>query len=266
MNLSQNLSPEALAGESVAWSYGGGTQSAAIAVLVLQGKLPRPDIIVMADTAREATETWEYLHNVVNPALKEIGLEVEIASHDLAKKDLWGGKEGDTLLMPVYTEGGEGRLPSYCSAEWKREPVNRYLRSMGYGPKKPIVQWFGMSVDELQRLNGSTKNWVRNAWPLCFPHRLRRIDCVRLVEDYGWPTPPKSSCWMCPHRGNSQWRHLRDNYPQDWESACNLDDEIRRIDPNTFVHRSGVPLREANINDDSQQLDLLGCSSGFCFV
>ena len=36
---------------AIVWSYGGGVQSAAIAVLVVQGKLPRPERIVMAALA-----------------------------------------------------------------------------------------------------------------------------------------------------------------------------------------------------------------------
>jgi hypothetical protein len=39
----------------VVWSYGGGTQSAAIAVLVLRGESPRPELVVMADTGREVS-------------------------------------------------------------------------------------------------------------------------------------------------------------------------------------------------------------------
>jgi len=41
------------------WSYGGGTQSIAIALLVVMVKLPKPDLIVTADTSFEASETWE---------------------------------------------------------------------------------------------------------------------------------------------------------------------------------------------------------------
>ncbi len=44
-------------GRSLIWSYGGGVQSAAIAVLVLRGELPRPERAVMADTSREASAT-----------------------------------------------------------------------------------------------------------------------------------------------------------------------------------------------------------------
>ena len=52
---------------ALTWSYGGGTQSVAIAVLVAQGRLPRPELLVIADTGREATETWEYHEKHVAP-------------------------------------------------------------------------------------------------------------------------------------------------------------------------------------------------------
>ena len=115
------------------WSYGGGVQSAAIAVLVLRGELPRPERIVMADTSREASATWVYLDAVVQPALAEAGLRVEIAPHELATKGLLStdGKP----LMPVYTRqrpgGRVGQMRNFCSGEWKRDVVRRYVRSLG---------------------------------------------------------------------------------------------------------------------------------------
>lgn len=41
-------------------SYGGGVQTVAMVALVLQGRLPRPDMIVIADTSREKQSTWDY--------------------------------------------------------------------------------------------------------------------------------------------------------------------------------------------------------------
>ena len=50
-------------------SFGGGTQSTAVVELILQGKLTRPERIVMADTGREASETWDYATANVVPRL-----------------------------------------------------------------------------------------------------------------------------------------------------------------------------------------------------
>lgn len=253
----------------IVWSYGGGTQTAAIAVLVLQGRLPRPHRIVMADTAREATATWDYLADVVEPALAAEGMRVEIASHDLATVDLWGGAASDSLLIPAYTtqKGRTSKLPTFCSNEWKRRPVERYLRAVGYGPKNPVQMWLGMSTDEIERMKASPTPWIDHKYPLCFDVPTSRQECKRLVTAHGWPEPPKSSCWMCPHRSNAQWRDLRDNYPDDFEAACALDEAIRRTDADAFLHGSAVPLREADLEPEASTPGLFSsCDSGYCFV
>ena len=100
------------------WSYGG-TQSAAIAVLILRGEVPRPERIVMTDTSREVSATWAYLDEVVGPALSEVEPAVEVAPHTLATKDLYSA-DGKPL-MPVYTRqpgesGGSGRCATSARA------------------------------------------------------------------------------------------------------------------------------------------------------
>jgi hypothetical protein len=49
--------------DPVVWSCGGGgVQRAAIAALIASGELPKPDVAAMADTGREASETWRYFN------------------------------------------------------------------------------------------------------------------------------------------------------------------------------------------------------------
>ncbi len=55
----------------IVMSYGGGKQTVAMVTLVLEGKLPKPDLIVFADTSREVKTTWDYLEQVVQPALSK---------------------------------------------------------------------------------------------------------------------------------------------------------------------------------------------------
>lgn len=248
------------------WSYGGGTQSLAIAILVSQGRLPKPSLAVMVDTAREASETWEYHERYAVPLLASIGLTVEIASHDLATVDLYSHK--GQLLIPAYT-GTSGKLDTFCSNEWKARVVQRHLRSKGYGPKRPVVTWLGMSLDEVERLRPSSTKWQKHHWPLCFDARMTRGDCIALIHSFGWPDPPKSSCWMCPYRRNAQWTRLRDHYPEDWDKAVKLDQEIRERDSEhaIYLHHSHVPLDQANLDvDEIKELPLFGCDTGFCWT
>lgn len=254
---------------ALAWSYGGGTQSVAIAVLVAQGRLPRPECVVIADTGREASETWEYHTAHVAPLLAPLGLTVDVAGHDLATVDLYPAA-GERPLLPAFTAAG--KLPIYCSVEWKRRVVRRFLRAHGYGPQRPVDLWLGISLDEVERLKTSDKAWVRHRWPLCFDLRLTRADCRRVVLEAGLPEPPKSSCWMCPLRQNPQWRRLRDHYPDDWQRAVALDTAIRARDPQhaLYLHPSRVPLADADLGEAEAVADLplfsAGCQTGYCWT
>jgi hypothetical protein len=252
--------------KTLVWSYGGGVQTAAIAVLIRNGGLPRPDIAIMADTGREATATWDYLHNVLQPYLDPVGVKVQIASHSLATTDLYA-HNGD-LLIPAFTS--DGKLPTFCSGEWKRDVVRRQLRLFGV---TECDLWLGISFDERERAKPSTRKWVNHVFPLV-DNFISREGCLMLVEKAGLPRPPKSSCWMCPHRKNEQWRDLRDNHPEDWRKAIAVDEQIRAADQaqgnsGVYLHTSRVPLAMADIEEPtSGQLDLfgVGCSSGYCWT
>ncbi len=247
----------------------GGTQSIAIALLVAQGRLPKPDRIIFADTGREASETFEYTDAYVSPLLASIGLKIETARHDLSKVDLYSKRSG--LLIPSFTQNG--KLPTFCSTEWKARVVHRFIG--GYeGNKSGVILWLGMSTDEVERLKQSDVQWIENHWPLCampakahYGVSMSRIMCKQLILDYGWPEPPKSSCWMCPHRRNSQWQRLKMFYPADFAKAVVLDKETREKDQQggVWLHEDRKPLDQIDFTKDDQPR-LFGCETGYCFV
>lgn len=255
----------------IVWSYGGGTQSIARAILVVTGRLPRPDMVIFADTGREASETFEYTDAYVSPLLASIGLTIEIASHDLSKVDLYKRTEKkETLLIPAYTE--DGKLSNFCSHEWKLRVVRRHIRAKGV---ERCINWLGMSTDEVERLHPSDVQWCETHWPLCgmpvsakYGVSMSRAMCKQLILEYGWPEPPKSSCWMCPHRRNKQWQRLKMFYPQDFQRAVQLDKDVRAKDTKggVWLHESRKPLDEVDFEAEDQQPQLFGCDSGFCWT
>ncbi len=243
-------------------TYGGGIQSTTIAALIVAGRLPRPERLVMADTDRERAAVWRYLDEVTNPRLAAVGLTVERVSHDYSTVDL-AAHNGD-LLMPVYTQAG--KLPTFCSREWKAFPVRRYLRGLGYGPDNPVRLWFGMSLDETGRMRTSDVKWIKNHYPLILDPatRMSRGDCVSFLEREGWPLPPKSACWMCPHRDDATWAEMKRDDPADFAAAVELEREIRRgAWGDIWLHGSRVPLDEVTFNTaepESPLFDLCGDS------
>jgi len=223
-------------------SYGGGVQTVAMCVLVLKGKLPRPDIIVMADTGREKTSTFDYLDEIVQPALEREGMQVEIAPHTLAKVDLYA-HNGD-LLLPIYT--ATGKLPTFCSTEWKQRVVQRYLRSRGVDQANV---WIGFSQDEsnrVERASGDT-GWYQRTFPL-YDLGLTRADCAVIIQNHGWPLPSSSACWMCPNMDDHEWHEMKENYPADFAKAVELEQEIREWDGEIFLTEHRQPLGQVEFD------------------
>lgn len=233
------------------WSYGGGVQSAAIAVLVKTGALPYPEHIVIADTGREAGETWRYMTEVIEPYL---GLRISVANHDLATADLYSGN-GD-LLIPAFTENG--KLPTFCSNEWKKRVVRRWLRNHEV---ERCEMWLGISTDEVARAKPSDVDWISNRFPLLFDAPMTRGEARQSVISAGLPEPPRSSCWCCPHRQDDEWRTLP---PHEFQKAIQLEEEIRKKDSGVYLHRSRLPLAQVDLSNS--QADLFGECDGYCWT
>jgi 3'-phosphoadenosine 5'-phosphosulfate sulfotransferase (PAPS reductase)/FAD synthetase len=244
-------------------NYGGGRQTVAMCVLIAKGVIDRPDVIVMADTGRENPMTWEYLNEYVQPLLQTIGMQVEVASRELATVDLYSHK--GTVLIPAFT--ATGKFSAYCSGEWKRDVVQRHLRGKG---ATGGLTWLGFSYDEKRRWQRSIGT-TRNGWTVQCPlveHTIGDGDCLTIIERQGWPLPHRSSCWMCPHKSNSEWRHIRDNYPAEWQQAVAIDQEIRENDERCelWLHKDRVPLAEADLSKHETAQQYRQCSLGMCFV
>lgn len=243
---------------TIFWSFGGGTQTAAIAVLIKQGKLPMPDLIGFADTSREISETWEYLENVIRPA----GFNVQIISHDYATVDLY---RDDELLIPAFTRrnGSVGQMSTFCSNEWKQRVCRRWLKDQGVND---CDVWLGISTNELHRMKESGLKWYRHYYPLIQTFKISRAQCVALVESFGWPTPPKSRCYMCPMQSMNEWRDLYFNHLNDFDLAVKEEERIREKDPDAYLNHYGIPLIDAIKLSDSQTSMFDGCDSGYCMV
>jgi hypothetical protein len=240
-------------------NYGGGIQTVAMCLLVEQGKLPRPDYIVMADTGREMPTTFEYLDQYIQPRMQAIGLEVIIAGHDLATVDLYDSH--GLTLMPVFTS--TGKLSTYCSGEWKKRVIQRKLRSLGISSAR---SWIGFSVDERKRMMKPEAGPWQVRYPL-IELGLTRANCVQVIEDAGLPLPTKSRCYMCPHQTDQEWREVQQS-PELWRRALAIDSEIRDNDDRggVYLHSSRQPLAEVTLDPDDDKPHGRQCQLGMCFI
>ena len=240
------------------WSYGLGTQSTALLVLIAQGKLRKPDRVVIADTGREAQYGWDYFHTHAEPLMHELGLRVEIAPHSLARVDLFD-KHGRTLL-PVYTARGKTR--TMCSNEWKVRVIRRHLRAQGV---RRCITWLGISTNEVERIRPSDVKWQTLHWPLCFDVPMSRNACRLLVQAWGWPDPPHSSCYICPHRQDEEWLRLTS---AERAEAQRIDTEVRQRDPrhDSYLYHGRQPLSVVTFQPRTQGGLWDACDSGYCWT
>lgn len=254
------------------FSSGGGTQSAAIAVLILQERLPKPDMFVIADTRREMPTTWSYMNDVVRPALRSIGIVCHRAS-----KEKWAYQHDDllnkkgTMLMPMFTTQSEsepGKLPNFCSTYWKQDVVDNFVRAELGVSRIDYRKWIGFSLNEVTRALRMMQGdeFIRGLirLPLIHDVPLNRQSAISLVESFGWPTPPRSRCWMCPLQSNDEWLEVKRDFPALFRKAVALEKKLRDKDPHVWLHRDCVPLGEV----DFSKADLFSraCDSGNCFV
>jgi len=245
------------------WSCGGGVQSAAIAALIIQGRLPVPDMAVIVDTEREKSSTWRYLEDVLRPALAPLGLEIHrVAKSDHEKTDLfgeWDGADGAPII-PAFVGGG-GRLRGFCSSRWKRRVVQRWLRRRGVALAEV---WLGISTDEIRRSKLSGEKWFEHYYPL-IDQRVNRADCYALISRQGWPIPDPSSCWCCPNIPVQEWRRMRQDAPADFAAAVALEQDLQRRRPDIYLSSACRPLDHRDFGEGQGEL-FATCDSGFCFT
>lgn len=252
-------------------SHGGGVQTTALCLMAARGEVgPMPDCAFFADTGGEPAAvylTLEWLrgqvpfpiHVVRRPGLTLGQLTEAVADGSVARPG--------TPLPPMFywdsTTSRVAMMRKHCSAEYKREVVNRAIReAVGLEPgqrlkpaqRASVEVWIGMTKDELFRVAPSRYPLLHHRHPL-IELNLTRQDCIRWLQERQHPVPSKSSCVFCPYRTNAQWRWMRDNAPDDFAEACRFDRAIRRgfigeVGAEVYLHRSCVPLDQADLSDE----------------
>jgi len=262
-------------------SLGAGVQSTTLALMAAHGEIgPMPDAAIFADTCWEPQNVYDHLAWLTSPNV--LPFPVHVVSRGDIRDGLIRGARGERWAsIPAFTlskSGKVGMIRRQCTKELKIVPIRRKVRELigiagKRSPKCPVVeQWIGISRDEVIRMKPSFEDWQINRFPLIEMDMTRR-DCLRWLEKYGYPTPPKSSCIGCPYHSDAHWRQMREEDPEAWADAVAIDRKIRsgfrHLRGEVFLHRSCAPLDEADIDtpEDKGQLDLFGAEcEGMCGV
>lgn len=248
------------------WSCGGGRQSAGLAALIELGRLGPPEHACMVRLEWEVGTVWPYVEHYIVPALARRGVPFSVIDRaQYATKDFWGGADGQSILLPCYTDqsGAASKLPEFCSDEWKRACVMRWSDHQPGWKDRGVDCWIGITWEERHRRRGARKKWFAPHYPLLDVLPAHVSGCLAAVEEVGWPPPPRSRCAHCPNQSDAEWAELS---PEEWAAACDLDDEIRQTDPHAYLHRSLKPLRLVTLEPKAEDgLFGGGCQSGLCY-
>ena len=253
-------------------NLGAGVQSTTVALMAVHGLLPQIDHAIFADTRWEPQAVYRHL-DWLSGILGRAGTRLHrVCTGDIRADMLRCGDGARWASPPVFTKlnGRVGQLRRQCTREYKIDPIDKKIREIldlrrrQHWPKDHrIDQWFGISLDEIERMRISPRPAIRNVYPLIDLVRMTRGDCIEWLKRHGYNVPPKSACIGCPYHSDRLWRAMRDHQPQEWEDACAVDEAIRTgrprgIDGSLYLHRSGRPLAQAALTtaEDEGQLPL----------
>jgi hypothetical protein len=263
-------------------SFGAGVQSTTMLLMAARGLIrPMPDIAIFADTGDEMEYVHEHVRWMRSPNVALPFPIVTVSNGNIRQEllDAAQGIQGAWGRPPLFIKSGSqrgGQTRRQCTGDYKIDPIMREVRRLAGikprspGPKTPVVeQWIGISTDEIGRLSPAKFRWIQNRHPLVELDMSRRACEQWLLREFGLKVK-KSACRICPYRSDMEWRRLRDEEPEEFEKACEVDDAIRTgkhimLKGQPYIHRSLEPLREVAFKDKTPEpVAWLGECTGLC--
>jgi hypothetical protein len=181
-------------------SFGGGVNSTAMLV-GLHERGERPDAILFADTGAEWPETYHHVEALSRwcevrgfPPITTVNNgDREDAPHSTLEEECLRNR-----TLPSLAFGFKG-----CSAKWKRQPMDRWVRAWGPAQRawergELVQRLIGIDAGEQHRsanIDGAGRWDFRR--PL-IEWGWARAECVDAIERAGLSVPRKSACWFCP--------------------------------------------------------------------
>lgn len=214
-------------------SYGGGTQSTALMLMMLKKNMPL-DYIIFADTKNESEMIYQQLFKVQKYVKDTYGKEIivttknkELKPDDEVIKMIKNGfnyRSSDYVdlyqshllyfqgyiksidVMPFWLRdkksGSVGKTPfKTCTMAFKINQIMKEVRKaenlQRFDSKKHnINMYIGYSVDEISRAKSNQLSYTKNLFPL-IDYQMTKDDCIKFVEKELGFKPQSSVCNMC---------------------------------------------------------------------
>ncbi len=206
---------ERLEGYTYVLGYGGGLNSTALLIEIVNRKLPL-DYVVFADPGFEDPETYDFINNHFAKWMMERGIKFVVVT----KRKPDGGRETIVdYFMKSY------RIPDQvyrdCTRRHKVEVIHRfYIRQL---QTKFIIEYLGIHAGEKKRVKLSKTPWVHKCYPLV-EYGIDKAGCKKIIEDAGLPVPPKSGCPNCFASNKARYYDLWKKHPDMFEKSIEIEE------------------------------------------
>ena len=260
-------------------NLGAGVQSSCLALMAERGELPggvRPDVAVFADTGWEPPSVYEHLEWLKG----QLRFPVETVSAGNIRENLLEGRQPDGepyLGIPAHLVKPDGKRSiarRQCTTHYKIKPIQNWIRQRLGVPKGKLVpkrvqveMWMGISADEIERQKDSRDVWIDKRYPLIEIGASRSQLLTWFMDNYPGRYLPRSACVGCPYKGDSEWKWLKETYPDSFQEAVDVDsalrltpkvrDAITANGDSAYIHGSGVPLAEVDFSATMDYDDLM---------
>ena len=254
-------------------NLGAGVQSTTLYLMAVRGEIAI-DCAIFADLKEEPAPVYrhlEWMHGLNGPP-------IHVVSAGRLGDDLKHGRNSTgqrCASIPAWTAWQEGEregvINRQCTAEYKIDPIEKFIRRELFGLEPghrfpsdtKVTQLIGISMDEAGRafrIQANARWWATMEFPLIDKTMTRR-DCVAWLKGFGIPHEvPRSACVFCPYKRDSEWVWLRENDPQGFARAIEIDEALRadgvvvnrNMNQKLYIHKSCIPLREVKFTDEEK--------------
>lgn len=211
-------------------SFGGGVQSTSILLMMIEGKIERPDFVFFADTGSELPETYATVEK----------MKIKCEDAGIEFRTVYGSpgvfEEGIKLHEYYMKKKKAPHLPMVrnpqCTDKFKILPIRRAVRQIikergiDKNPKPWATCLLGITTDEKHRARKSNIQYVKHRFPLIEIDYSRRR-CVEYLEKFDDLQVSKSGCFCCPYQQPSGYNQLRMNHPDLFKICIEMEEAAK---------------------------------------
>ncbi len=266
-------------------SLGAGAQSTVLALMAEEGwnGLEKPDFAIFADTQWEPPNVYDHLEWLE----KQLSYDVIRVTAGNIRENILNGvnSDGDQFMdIPAFLinpNGSKSVAVRQCTTHYKIRPIHKELRrrlNFTPGRRAPkdvqVEMWIGISADESERIKPSRNEWIDNRYPLVDLQMTRANIYNWFEERYPDRRLPRSACVGCPYHNDMEWKWLKENEPDSFNDAVQIDWSLRNIPKiqgslrgKAYLHHSRIELGKVDLNNAQNYDDVMASEcEGLCGV